>query len=107
MQAPKWLWLVLRRLLRKPRGVRVIHADGRVTPCKLTRAPKDASGKVVWLATMPSGKLFDPLRGDEMRIAVLPLRTNVQIRVDYQRNGNESWPTLCDLELSRPLRQRN
>lgn len=87
MRLPSWLWLRLRR----PRGVTVVHADGSVSPCHLTRYQTMPDGTELWTATLPPGAQYSLEHGDRMCIELLPPRVAVVVATYKQRN--ENWPS--------------
>lgn len=84
-------WAVVWLLPQKPYGVRIRHPDGRVSRCRVRRAPvQPVKGETLWLATPPPGARFDLLRGDKAVIALLPPNIGVRFTTHYRRN--ENWP---------------
>jgi hypothetical protein len=68
----------------EPRGVRINHADGRVTECAVVRDPEnDADGMAQWMAVAPEGTVFEP-PGDTMSIEMLPPRTSIGLVLPFQ-----------------------
>ena len=62
----------------EPSGVRIHHADGRVSECALIRDPdNDAKGNAHWIAVPEPGTLIG--NGDSLAIDVLPGHTVVSV----------------------------
>jgi hypothetical protein len=64
-----------------PRGVRILHADGRVSECTLVRDPEDRNSRAQWLAVPPEGTVCGP--GDHLAVDYLPGRTEITLAVGF------------------------
>lgn len=65
-----------------PRGVRILHADGRVSECALIRDPEpDPDGCTRWIAEPPPGIAIGP--GDTMSADYLPGRTVISLPAEW------------------------
>jgi hypothetical protein len=69
---------------RDPRGVRIVHADGRVSECSLVRDPEDREGCAQWIAEPPEGIVFS-LGEDQLQVDYLPANTAIELAV--RRDG--------------------
>jgi hypothetical protein len=66
----------------EPRGVRIRHADGRVTECAIVRDPEDSpDGLTQWVAVPPPGTVFTP-GTDKLTADLFPGRSKLTIRAD-------------------------
>lgn len=77
----------LRRRERKreaPRGVRIVHGDGRVSECTLVRDPDDVNGRAQWIAVPPEGVEMDP-RTDRLTVDYLPGKTAIGLHLPLAR----------------------
>ncbi len=69
-----------RREPEEPRGVRIRHADGRVTECAIVRDPEDSpDGLTMWIAEPPPGTVFTP-GADVLTADLLPGRSGLTVR---------------------------
>lgn len=67
-----------------PEGVRIRHADGRVTDCTVRRDPDGCTeGMARWIAVPPEGTVLVP-GADTVTIDVLPPRTSVLLVLPAQ-----------------------
>lgn len=62
-------------LVRRPEGVRIVHADGQVTPCEPAFVGIDSEGFAVWDIMTP----FDAAAGDRLHVAMMPGRSSLVI----------------------------
>jgi hypothetical protein len=68
----------------EPRGVRIRHADGRVTDCAIIRDPQDdEDGLAQWMAVAPDGTVFTP-PGDAVTVEFLPARSAIRLVLPMQ-----------------------
>jgi hypothetical protein len=65
----------------EPRGVRIVHADGRVSDCSLVRDPENRAGIAQWIAEPPEGTVFAPAC-DHLEVDYLPGRTRISVTVN-------------------------
>ena len=61
-----------------PEGVRIQHADGRVTPCSVTFSGHDDAGMAIWTAAA-EGKGAELAAGDRLLADVLPARSALRL----------------------------